>query len=344
MVLNGILACVVSAAMGWQASGLSGPPATERANALGGLPPLIEPVIAVVDIAHSSQLSANMTQRPPVDAAEWFVTTQLEKAARLGVTLVIMKHPYRWRPEPLENYDFGGPDPSRRAALHGAIAAAHSRQAILPRLCAYQALPRGESLSPADQAILDEQALFFEEDAWEAIGCKPWQQEMIDARRFTRAQHLEPVWDAAYPEQWTYPIDVTELFMSAPLTSFQVIPAPHPEIRCWFYRPVDAYWWEDARTAFVRTVLKFNAWCLSKGYTPVHPLDIYTELGVSAAELNVSVGCAGDYTGDGFVNGDDFDDFTYDFDWGSRYADLNGDGFVNGEDFDAFIAHFIGGC
>ncbi len=54
--------------------------------------------------------------------------------------------------------------------------------------------------------------------------------------------------------------------------------------------------------------------------------------------------CAADYTGDGFVNGDDYDAFAEDFDQAWPGADMNHDGFVNGDDYDVFAERFDAGC
>jgi len=51
-----------------------------------------------------------------------------------------------------------------------------------------------------------------------------------------------------------------------------------------------------------------------------------------------------DLTGDGFVNGDDYDLFASYFENADLGADINGDTFVNGDDFDAFASHFEAGC
>jgi len=350
--LNSLLSLIVASALAALAySAQSSPPLAS----IGGIPPGIglppctpsprpgarpNSVIAVIDAAHSSQVSQALMARTPTDAAQWFVQNHLIKAAQMGVTLVIIKHPYRWRPEPHEDYRFGGTVPARRAALHAAIIAA---KPLLPKLCAYQDIFRGGFLSPADQSLLIEQAEVFDEDAWEAIGCQPWQQDVIDERRLTRTQHLEPIWDVAFPAQWSYPIDVTELFMSMPIMPYHLFPAPTPEIRAWFHRPVDPYWWEDTRAAYIRTVRKFDAWCLPKGYLPVHPLDIYTELNVTADLLNIAA-CPADYDGNGFSNGDDVDEFLRDFEYAQRYADFDGDGFLTGADFDEYMFHFMDGC
>jgi hypothetical protein len=56
------------------------------------------------------------------------------------------------------------------------------------------------------------------------------------------------------------------------------------------------------------------------------------------------VGCAADVTGDGFVNGDDFDTYMIWFDLGAEEADIDHNGFVNGDDFDAFVIAFEAGC
>ena len=54
--------------------------------------------------------------------------------------------------------------------------------------------------------------------------------------------------------------------------------------------------------------------------------------------------CAADFNGDGFVNGDDYDQFASAFEAGSLQADLNADGFVNGDDYDLFASAFEAGC
>ncbi len=59
---------------------------------------------------------------------------------------------------------------------------------------------------------------------------------------------------------------------------------------------------------------------------------------------NTSHGCFSDYDGNGFVNGDDFDNFTAAFIAGDGAADVDGNGFVNGDDFDSYTAAFIAGC
>ncbi len=54
--------------------------------------------------------------------------------------------------------------------------------------------------------------------------------------------------------------------------------------------------------------------------------------------------CRADYNGDGFVTGEDFDEFVDAFYFGLPSADFNLDTFVTGDDFDAFVAAFESGC
>jgi len=54
--------------------------------------------------------------------------------------------------------------------------------------------------------------------------------------------------------------------------------------------------------------------------------------------------CPADYDGNGFVNGEDFDQFVSDFVQGLPAADVNGDAFTTGEDFDFFVERFYAGC
>jgi len=51
-----------------------------------------------------------------------------------------------------------------------------------------------------------------------------------------------------------------------------------------------------------------------------------------------------DFNHDGFLNGEDFDEFVVLFEAGDSGADFNGDTFVSGEDFDEFVQHFVDGC
>lgn len=54
--------------------------------------------------------------------------------------------------------------------------------------------------------------------------------------------------------------------------------------------------------------------------------------------------CPADFNHDGFVNGNDYDDFAVLFDEADPMADFNHDGFVNGNDYDEFADHFDLGC
>ncbi len=54
--------------------------------------------------------------------------------------------------------------------------------------------------------------------------------------------------------------------------------------------------------------------------------------------------CGADFNADGFVNGNDYDEFAGAFDAAGLSADINGDGFVNGDDYDAFASAFDAGC
>ena len=58
----------------------------------------------------------------------------------------------------------------------------------------------------------------------------------------------------------------------------------------------------------------------------------------------VNFACLADVNEDGFVNGDDFDQFAEWFDVADTHGDYNGDGFVNGDDFDQFAGEFEAGC
>ena len=54
--------------------------------------------------------------------------------------------------------------------------------------------------------------------------------------------------------------------------------------------------------------------------------------------------CPPDFNGDGFVNGQDFDEFVVGFEAGDPATDFDRDGFVTGLDFDQFVIEFEAGC
>lgn len=54
--------------------------------------------------------------------------------------------------------------------------------------------------------------------------------------------------------------------------------------------------------------------------------------------------CGADFNGDGFVTGDDYDQYVDAFYLGDISADFNRDGFVTGDDFDSFSDAFQAGC
>jgi len=60
--------------------------------------------------------------------------------------------------------------------------------------------------------------------------------------------------------------------------------------------------------------------------------------------FTLDAACAADFDGNGFVNGEDFDAFVFEFFWGTPAADIDGNGFTTGEDFDFFADHFVAGC
>lgn len=62
-----------------------------------------------------------------------------------------------------------------------------------------------------------------------------------------------------------------------------------------------------------------------------------------ASPLSVPA-CDADWNRDGFVSGEDFDEFVAEFVAGGRPADFDGDCFVSGTDFDDFVAAFTAGC
>jgi sugar lactone lactonase YvrE len=70
----------------------------------------------------------------------------------------------------------------------------------------------------------------------------------------------------------------------------------------------------------------------------------YVSVPPMALRLIDDLACPADFNGDGFVNGNDYDEFASAFDVADLAADFNHDGFVNGDDYDAFAEHFDAGC
>lgn len=80
-----------------------------------------------------------------------------------------------------------------------------------------------------------------------------------------------------------------------------------------------------------------------QGCNPSYPAFYTKENSIStllaaSLELNVRVGNAADFDGDGFLTGVDFDLFVYAFEAGEVSADFDQDCFLTGVDFDLFVA------
>ncbi len=58
----------------------------------------------------------------------------------------------------------------------------------------------------------------------------------------------------------------------------------------------------------------------------------------------LAVFCPSDFDMNGFVNGEDFDQFVFLFEQGDPGADFDENTFVNGDDFDQFVFYFEAGC
>ncbi len=72
------------------------------------------------------------------------------------------------------------------------------------------------------------------------------------------------------------------------------------------------------------------------------PGEIRTVYGGLAAQGLVP--CPADFDANGFVNGEDVDEFLLHFTLGSPEADFDRNGFTNGDDFDPFMERYISGC
>lgn len=68
------------------------------------------------------------------------------------------------------------------------------------------------------------------------------------------------------------------------------------------------------------------------------------EGGIGAPSGLLVLRAPADVNHDGYVNGNDYDDFAELFEAGDLGADFNLDGYVNGNDYDAFADHFESGC
>ncbi len=82
------------------------------------------------------------------------------------------------------------------------------------------------------------------------------------------------------------------------------------------------------------------SYVVSARFTVAPPVDSYR---VGVTRIGAPP-CPADFDGNGFVNGDDFDAFVFEFYWGNAAADFDGNGFVNGVDFDGFVLAFVAGC
>ncbi len=101
---------------------------------------------------------------------------------------------------------------------------------------------------------------------------------------------------------------------------------------------------DDARTsgATAPSLTIANA---GAGDTGLYDVVVSNSCGSTTSDgADVYIYCLSDFDGNGFVNGDDFDAFVFEFYWGNAAADIDGNTFVNGDDFDLFVQAFEAGC
>lgn len=92
---------------------------------------------------------------------------------------------------------------------------------------------------------------------------------------------------------------------------------------------------------FSAAVLSSTASVTGAFVTEILPPKFHVEYG--AKDVFV-VFCAADFDNDGFITGEDFDQYVAAFEAGDIAADFDGDEFVTGDDFDGFVAAFEPGC
>lgn len=241
---------------------------------------------AVIDIANSERWSAFICEY-----GVFVLITAFRVAALAGVTHLFIKHPYRWSPD--ESYIFGGTVPGRAAALHSGIELSRSDPTLLlPQLICYQSLPdRLPAASPTDPIanLLRAQASVFDLDWWdEGVGGGAVRRHLIPERAALRPQGVEPVWDRGYHDQFGFPCAVTEQAARDNLGNRAwdwTAGGRNTGIACWMYRQLGDHATHDSALAACRD---FRDWCAiaaPRPMRPVYPLDVFTDLGVTAQEI-----------------------------------------------------------
>ncbi|MCC6970256.1 MAG: immunoglobulin domain-containing protein [Phycisphaerales bacterium] len=103
-------------------------------------------------------------------------------------------------------------------------------------------------------------------------------------------------------------------------------------------------WRKDGEDIFGAIESSYVIWSASVLDTGSYDCVVENDCGHVTSDAALVVVCLADFNCDGFVNGNDYDEFAELFDYADPAADLNADGFVNGDDYDLFASAFDLGC
>ncbi|MBL8761319.1 MAG: immunoglobulin domain-containing protein [Phycisphaerae bacterium] len=103
-------------------------------------------------------------------------------------------------------------------------------------------------------------------------------------------------------------------------------------------------WRKDGEDIFGAIGPSYTIWSATLVDAGSYDCVIDNDCGHVTSDTAVLIVCLADFNCDGFVNGDDYDQFAEMFDYADPGADLNADGFVNGDDYDLFASAFDAGC
>ncbi len=103
-------------------------------------------------------------------------------------------------------------------------------------------------------------------------------------------------------------------------------------------------WRKDGEDIFGAIESSYVIWSASVLDAGSYDCVVENDCGHVISDAALVVVCLADFNCDGFVNGNDYDEFAEFFDYADPGADLNADGFVNGDDYDLFASAFDLGC
>ncbi|MFO0833778.1 MAG: immunoglobulin domain-containing protein [Phycisphaerales bacterium] len=108
--------------------------------------------------------------------------------------------------------------------------------------------------------------------------------------------------------------------------------------------PMDYQWRKDGEDILGANDQTYTIWSATAADSGSYDCVIENDCGHATSDPAFVSVCIADFNCDGFVNGNDYDEFAELFDEAYSGADLNSDGFVNGDDYDLFASAFDAGC